>query len=253
MSFTDDTEFAAFIGRAYMLPAVTPEAVASALAGFELPLSPDRDMEWLAMAVGRSLGISLPNISDGPERTSNTDISGELKRLAALAGSTWQKLFQRSNAADARLWDHAWHTWDGEDGDEISDDVIIGNPSEYRRFKSAIAELDWLASFLREAVNTAEKQQGPWRQSVAKRLRVQRGQYLAPIYEAAFGQPVSANNFPTDTRIKAQTPFMDFYSRMVTLAFGARETVNLTEVVKAACQLHRQHPAEFAPGIIPYL
>ena len=82
---------------------------------------------------------------------------------------------------------------------------------------------------------------------------MERAQYLAPIYEAAFGQPVSANNFPTDARIKAQTPFMDFYGRMVTLAFGARETANLTEVVKAACRLHRQHPAEFAEGIIPGL
>ena len=122
-----------------------------------------------------------------------------------------------------------------------------------RRFKAAVAELDWLVSFTREAATTTPTQRGPWRQSERKRLRVERGQYLAPIFEAAFGQPVSANNFPNDARHKAPTPFMDFYSRMVTLAFGARGTSNLSEVVKAACQLHRQHPAQFAEGIIPGL
>ena len=236
-----------------MLPAVTPAAVDSALEGFSLPLSPGRDMDWLAMAVRRSLAISLPNISDGPERTSNADIRGELERLATLAGVTWLELFQCDHAADSRLWDHAWHHWDGEGGTDVGSGMVMGEPSDYRRFKAAVAELDWLASFMREAAKATESQRGPWRQSEEKRLRVQRGQYLAPIYEAAFGQPVSANNFPTDARIKAQTPFMDFYGRMVTLAFGARETANLTEVVKAACQLHRQHPAEFAEGIIPGL
>lgn len=253
MSFADDAEFAAFIGRDHMLLEVTPKAVASALVGFALTLSPGRDMNWLAMAVRRSLAISLPNISDGPERTSNVDIRGELERLATLAGSTWLELFKCDHAADSRLWDHAWRDWDGEGGTDVGSDLVIGEPSDYRRFKAAVAELDWLASFMREAAKATESQRGPWRQSEEKRIRVQRGQYLAPIYEAAFGRPVSANNFPTDARIKAQTPFMDFYRRMVTLAFGARETANLTEVVKAACQLHRQHPAEFAEGIIPGL
>lgn len=253
MSFADEDEFAAFIGRDHMLPEVTPDAVASALAGFALPLLPGKDMDWLAMAVRRSLAISMPNISDSPERTSNTDIRAELERLAALAGATWLELFQCDHAADSRLWDYAWLHWDGEGGTAVGEGMARGEPSEYRRFKAAVAELDWLASFMREAAKATASQRGPWRQSEEKGLRVERGQYLAPIFEAAFGQPVSANNFPTDARIRAQTPFMDFYGRMVTLTFGARETANLTEVVKAACQLHRQRPAEFAKEIIPGL
>lgn len=131
--------------------------------------------------------------------------------------------------------------------------MIIGEPSEYRRFKAAVAELDWLTSFIKSAARTTPSQHGPWRLSAGKRLRVERGQYLARVYEAAFGEQVSANNFPTDATVRAQTPFMDFYGRMVTLAFGASETANLTEVVKEACRLHRQHPAVFADGIIPGL
>lgn len=253
MSFADDDEFSAFIGRDNMLPAITPEAVTRALADFALPLMPDRNVEWLAMAVRRSLAISMPSLSDHPKRTANTAIRRELERLAGLSASTWLELWKCTDEADSRLWAHAWHTWNGEGGADIGDGIIIGEPTDYRRFKAALAELDWLAAFLQQAARTTTSQRGPWRQSEERQLRMRRGQYLAPIFEAAFGQPVSANNHPNDARHKAPTPFMDFYARVVTLAFGARETSNLADVVKAACQLHRQHPAQFAEGIIPGL
>ena len=241
-----------FFARDQYLPDVTPQAVRSAMAGFALSLSTGRDVDWLAMAVRRSLAISLPNISDGPKRTSNADIRGELERLAALAGSTWLELFQCDHAADSRLWDHASHHWDGEDGADIGDDMVMGEPPDYRRFKAAVAELDWLASFMREAARATESQRGPWRQSEEKRLRVQRGQYLAPVFEAAFGQAVSANNWPSGTH-REPSAFMDFYQRMVALAFGEQATPDISGVLKAACQLHRQHPAQFAEGVIPGL
>lgn len=240
-------------GEDRRLATVTTEAVTSVLAGFALPLVPGRDMEWLAMAVRRSLAISMPSSDDDPNRTSNKDIREELERLSALAGSTWQQLFLCDPAADSRLWWFASGRWDGDGGTVLEDGNVLGNPSEYRRFKTAIAELDWLASFLREAAKATPSDQGPWRQSAQKRLRIERGQYLATIFEAAFGLLVSANNYPNDATRPAPTPFMDFYGRVVTLAFGARETANLAEVVKAACQLHRQHPVQFAEGIIPGL
>ena len=253
MSFADEDELNAFIGRDHLIPEVTRDAVASALEGFVTPLAPGRDVDWLAMAVRRSLAISMRNISDGPDRTSNADIRSEMERLAGIAQSTWRELFECDWAADSRLWDHAWRHWDGEGGTVVADGVVMGEPSDYRRFKNAVAELNWVVGFMREAARATESQRGPWRQSEEKRLRVERGQYLAPIYEAAFNLPVSANNFPNDARHKAPTPFMDFYARMVTLAFGPRETSNLAEVVKAACQLHRKNPAQFAEGIIPGL
>lgn len=253
MSFADSDEMAAFFGRDHMLPAVTREAVVRALEGFPLSLLPNRDMDWLATAVRRSLAISIRSGSDSPQRTSNADIRAELDRLAGIVGSTWRELFECDWNAQARLWDYAWRRWDGEGGKKMDDGSIIGEPLMYVRFKAAVRELDWLEGFMREAAGATKRQRGPWRQSEEKRLRVERGEYLAPIFEAAFGQPVSANNFPNEARHKAPTAFMDFYQRMVTLAFGARETANLAEVVKAACQLHRECPAEFGEGIIPGL
>lgn len=252
MSDSDLSLFDLF-GSQNLLARVTPEKLTEALRGFALDLLPGRDMAWLAMAVRRALATTLPSIEQGPERTSNADIRTSLEQLAALAENTRLALCQCDGAVESRLWWFALSRWDGEGGAEVDGGNSLGEPSEHRRFKAAIAELDWLASFLRAASTATPSQQGPWRQSVARRLRVERAQYLAPIYEAAFGQPVSANNFPTDTRIRAPTPFMDFYCRVVTLAFGEHETTNYTEVVRAACKEHRQHPAEFAEGVVPGL
>lgn len=227
-------------------------AVANALSGFALPLMPGKNMDWLAMAVRRSLAITIPSISDAPDRTSNFDIRAELERLAASAGSTWLELFQCDHAAEDRLWEYSFENWPESDAfDTASDEQFF-----YNRFKAAVMELDWLAGFMQRAAKATESQRGPWRQSAEKRLRVERGQFLALIFEAAFGTAVSANNYIEgggDPRHKAPTPFMDFYNRMVTLAFGARETLNLVEVVKAACRLHRQHPVQIAEGLIPGL
>lgn len=253
MSFADDDEFNEFVTGGHHFPCVTAAAVASALKGFAPSLLPGKDMDWLAMAVRRALGIAVRDFENSPKRTSNAEIRAELERLAGVVGSTWTELFLCDHAAESRLWDHSWRNWDGSGGTDIGNGMVMGETSDFRRFKAAVGELDWIASFLREAAKTTKSQRGPWRQSEEKRLRVERAQYLAPIFETAFGQSVAANNFPNDARHKAPTAFMDFYERMVTLTFGARETTNLTEVVKAACRLHRQHPATFGEGLIPGL
>ncbi len=232
--------------RGYSLNKVTRDALAKTLEGFALTLEPGRDLDWLAMAVRRALSISMREESDGPQRTSNTDIRKELERLAELAGSTWRELFECKHSVDYRLWTIAWRHWDGEDGN-------VSEPADYRRFKAAVGELDWLTRFLRQAARETESPRGSWRSKERKWLRIERGQFLAPIFEAAFGQPVSANNFPNDARHKAPTAFMDFYQRMVALAFGEQATADLSGVLKAACQLHRKHPLQFDEGIIPGL
>lgn len=252
MSFADEEEFASWLGRDDWLSQMSDEAVSNALADFPLTLSGGRDMGWLAMAVRRALAISMRHVEDGPERTSNFDVRAELERLAALAGSTWVDLHECNHAADSRLWDHAWLHWDGEGGTEVGNGMVMGEPSDYRRFKAAVAELDWLASFVRDAAKTTPSQRGPWRRSEEKRLRVERGQYLAPIFEAAFGKKVSANNWPSGTH-REPSAFMTFYQRMVALAFNEQATPDISGVLKKACHLHRKHPAQFAEGVIPGL
>lgn len=246
MSFADDDEWLAFIGRDHMLPTVTTEAVEACLTGFALQLAPGKDMVWLATAVRRAFGISMRNISDGPDRASNAKVRRELKRLTGLADGLWQELFNCDHAADQQIWTVAWRRWDGEGGN-------VGEPSEYRRFRAAVQELDWLAGYLRLAAGQMERQRGPWRDTERKWLRIQRGQYLALIFEAAFGKRATANNYGSDARHTSPTPFMAFYKSMIELAFGPRETTNYSEVAKAACKRHREAPAQFAEGVIPGL
>jgi hypothetical protein len=250
VSFADDEELNEFVTKGHLVPSITPAAVSASLQDFSLAMAPDKDMTWLAMAVRRALGIAIPDGSDGPQRTSNAEIRSELERLANLAGATWLELFQCDFAAEARLWEQSWRHWEGEGAESKGEGLSIAVPTDYQRFKHGLAELDWMAHFIRGAANSTQSQRGPWRQSEEKALRVQRGQYLAPIFEAAFGQKVSANNFPNDARHRCPTAFMDFYRRMVTLAFGPRETSNLAEVVKAACKRHRHSPATFGEGLI---
>lgn len=253
MSLYDDKDLDRFLYRDSLLPMLTRDAVVNALDGFALPLSPTKDMDWLALALRRALALTVKALGDGPQRKSNADIRSELEQLSELTAMTWQKLFENSVASDYKLWQVAWRHQSEESQTDLSDVLLMGEPNDYRRFKHAVTELDWLSRFLRMAALQTESQHGPWRQSEEKHLRVQRGQVLAPIFEAAFCQRVSANNYRNDARHKAPTAFMDFYSRIVSLTFGTKETTNLAEVVKTACNLHRKQPVEFAEGMIPHL
>lgn len=251
MSFADDEEFDSFIGRDHILPHITPEAVANALKGYTLELAPSKDMAWMARAVRRSLAIVSRTV-EVSDLVSPSETRAKMEELTTKVDETWSALFDCDSEVDARIWAHAWSQWEGEGGVEL-DGELFGDPVEYRRFQKATSELNWLAGFLRSAAAKIESQRGPWRTSMMRTLRVERALLLASIFETAFGAPVSANNFPSDARHRAPTPFMDFYARISTLAFGQLETTNLAEVVKIACKLHRQDPARFGQDVIPGL
>jgi hypothetical protein len=253
VSFFDEDELTRFLHRDDWLPMVTSEAVAKALDDFALSLAPGKDWDWLAIAVRRSLAFTMSNVNVGPERTSNSRTRDELKQLAGSAESTWQALSECDHTVNSCLQDFAFRNWVREDGTDINDGPVTGQPSEYSRFEAAVAELYWMAGFLSQAASGIESQRGPWRESEKKQLRIARGQCLARVFEAAFGQRPTANNYPDDARFKAPTAFMDFYDRMVKLAFGARETANLPEVVKEARRRHRKASVQFPEGMIPGL
>lgn len=239
---------ATLLGLDTRLQHVTTESVKVALSGFALPLNPARDMNWLAIAVRRTLAMCDATRLRNPNRTPNTGIRSELLRLANLAEAFYREFSHCDPSADTALWLHAARHWNGD-----LFEAGLDSGFAHTRMIETINEIKWIEVFLRDAADSIPAQRGPWRQAEQKRHRVKYARHLATVYEAAFDHPVSANNYPTDALIKAQTPFMDFYGRMVKLAFGARETTNLTDVVKEACRLHRQHPAEFAEGVIPSL
>jgi hypothetical protein len=247
MSFTEDED--AFVGREHLLAKVHSESVKNILAEFPLPLQPGKDFTWLAGAVRRALAITILGGSFDPDRRSNAEVRAELEQLAGKAQETWQELFRRSHAADWKLW--------GAAGRLSGQSNFLIEPPMYRRFTKAVSEIDWLASLLLNAANETENQPARWRQSEVKSARVYRGRCLAPIFEAAFGARPTANNWRADgwrgdAQHRVKTPFMDFYQRMVSLAFEENVTQDLSGVLKEACRLHRKDPVQFGeyiPGI----
>jgi hypothetical protein len=253
MSCSDEDDSPGYIGLDNLLSSMSVEAVSKAMEGFELFVQNGKDMAWLAMAARRALAVNIRDLRDSKDRNSNALIRSDLMRMANMTDDTWRKLFEREPAVDRYLWDYAFQHWDEEGSKDTGDDMIIGEPHIYVRFTAAIQELDFLTSLLRDAAKEIETQRGPWRRSELKRLSIERAQYLAPIFEAAFAQSVSANNFPGGAGHVSPTPFMDFYQRMVALALNEQATPDLSGVVKEACHRHRKHPAAFPDDMIPGL
>lgn len=242
-----------FVSGEDQLPDVTAEALQSRLKQLPFGLQKGKDWDWLAMLVRRALALTIPDKRDGPERDSNSEVRDQLLRLSNLASDTWLQLFAPAESVDSHLYNFALANWDGAGGEDVGNGMFLGDPADFVRFRAAVAELDWVASFLRDAAISLPKQAGPWRASEQKTLRIERAQYLAPIFEAAFGHKITANNYPHDPRHSRPTPFMAFYEQAVSLAFGQREATNFTEVVKAALLRHRQTPCEFNSEFFPGL
>lgn len=189
-----------FVSGEDQLPQVTAEALARRLHQLPFGLQEGRDWKWLAMLVRRALALSLPDRRDGPERDSNGEIRDELLRLSSLASDTWLQLFDPADSVDSHLYWFALSRWGGSGGEDVGNGMVMGDPADFVRFRAALSELDWVSSYLRDAARSLPKQAGPWRASEQKSRRIERAQWLAPIFEAAFGHKISANNFPHDPR-----------------------------------------------------
>lgn len=232
-------------------PHLTTTSVAAALRGFDRPLAPGRDFEWLALAVRRALAVSEADPTDGPKRDGNAETKQELERLAALAGDTWQAIFQRSAAADAQLLRFSFA--ENRASTDVDRSASHAEPAAYRRFQSALSYVEMLATFLRRAADQIESQAPNWRLKASRDVRVDRARFLAPVFEAAFGLRVTVNNFPNDARHQEPTPFMEFYQRIVALAFQEAATPDISRVLKEARQKHKTEPVCFTEGVIPNL
>lgn len=245
MSFDDEGELDAFVYRDSYLPHVTAESVAEALERFPLSLATVRSWDWLAMAVRRSMAMTMQNVTEGPNRQSNADTRKELQALARRAGKLWAALFEgRSAEAEDAIWSYSWRRWDGSGGEDIGNGLTIGDPTDWRRFEDAVRELDWVSVFLHKVAQQVPSQAPKWTKAEWRELRIQRGQYLLPIYLAAF----LANELTNKT-------FGDFYQRMVSLAFPDEmdDIPDFEALISEARKRHETSPVAFNPRHIPGL
>lgn len=214
------------------LPHVSTSAVMSALDDFALPLVPNSNMEWLATAVRRLLAVSVRRTDEDPDDgQSNSVTRDNLFALADRANGLHNELVLKGRPEDFAIVSYGYERQRFGLG-EMSDDDL--------NFKLALRQLHWLAGFLRGAalhMDSKANQQSPrWRDAARREIRIERGCALAQIFEATFGSRVTVN---MGQSVGAQpTPFMDFYQRMVALAFGEKATPDLTGILQEARTRH---------------
>jgi hypothetical protein len=232
-----------------MVPLLTDDAIEAAVADFRLPLAPGVTLDWLSRAVRNALSSSRADVTSTSKRPSNRQVKANLTGAATAADTAFYALLQLDWWSDEALWRASLAGWDGEGGVDLGELGVVAPAAEYRRFKETIDNLEWLSAWLRLVSASLPSQRSPWRRQADRTLRINRGRQLAPVFEAAFGQQVSANNWPSDARHKHSTAFMDFYERMVAVAFNERSTPDLPGILKEVCQKHRATPAELVPKI----
>ena len=236
-----------------LLPHVTPESVATALEGFSRSLVDGKDMDWLAMAVRRSLATTIPDESDAANQTGSANTRKELERLASQLWAVLESIETRSRKANDALYSYAFCNWDADLEEEIRRDLPTGHP--LAAFKQSLAELPTVAKFLGDAAKHADsgplQQHRNWLGTKKRRQRIERGLNLAGVFESAYGEAVTVNMGAAQGL--APSPFMVFYQQMVRLAFGEVATPDLSGVCQKAQRWHRQSPTEYVPGLIPGL
>jgi hypothetical protein len=219
---------------------VTSDGLERELQGF--PLQSPRGFDWLARAIRGALYASLSDPHDR-SRPTNADSRDELFGLAEKVSATWLALAERSQAADDAIFDYAWHGWKNPPPDQIAE------PPDHAAFSGAVAQLDWLAVFLRRAGMLLEVQRPQWRRAEERSERILRAQYLSVVFEKAYpGKKATVSSSRLDGSLGA---WADFYQAVVGLAFGERGTPNLSEVLKEARRRTRENGVRLEAGILP--
>jgi hypothetical protein len=227
---------------------ITAAALQEALTEFPLPLQDGKDWAWLAMAVRRALGIAAPN--EG--KVSAVEVRAELAARAAAAEKLWKELFEMKGPPENYLFGFTWMKGNEQDWDG-NFEVEPYTPPLWLEYQAALSQLNWLGSFLREAEKRVQSQPMKWRTAADRKARISRGQYLAPIFENAFGEAPTANNQGNGIYDGEQTPFMQFYKAVEMLAYGESNTPDIVGVTKEASRLHKVQPIVFSDSVIPGL
>lgn len=227
-----------------MLPSVTPDAVKKALSGNErLSLVPGYDWERLAMAVRRAIAIAHlyeTDHPDSPQRVSDRQVRDKLLAVAEAARPLAQLL--------ASLGNHA----------QTVDKLQEYGDADYARLAKTTNEVAWLMHFAKRVAGEIEVPRKQRLSPERREMRVAWARHLAPVFEIAFGQRVTAANqtvTTNDIARKELSPFQFFYLHMAEVAFGnaARADTDIVGVTKAARRKHREEPVSYSAGIIPGL
>lgn len=186
-------------------------------------------MNWLSTAVRRVLSIASPYPEGLPkDLKSNAEKRRSLLQLGKMARTL------------------------SDDLDELDLDTLqtisMGMQNDgWLEFCLTINRLRFIADSFGIIASTLKVERGPWKSSAKRELRVRQAHYLSPIFEMAFGQEATVNDWPD---AKDLGPWPDFFQRIAAIANGD-PVRGLREVVKEARQRHGAAPMQYPDTLIP--
>jgi len=230
-----------FFAPSSRLHPISGEAIREAMTAFPLPMDQGRTHEWLAESVYTALSIIERPANELPTRPANVEVREEIRKMARISGKAWLALFERSDDASTQIWKYIWRH-SREDVDMGGENTMFGAAVE-ARFRTALSELDWLTGLLDRVADTTVKQSPRWRESEQREMRIERAQYLFPVFEEVFGKAPLVH-------------FTDFYQRITSLAYPEEDAErmgdipDLEAVVSEAKKRHIASPVRFFVGVM---
>lgn len=208
---------------------VTGDTLGLALSGMTLEFANGWNFDALANKVRKELSRTIPTEGLDPTRISNVEIRKQLTKLSKLTRSLEQEIAD----LDRSLVSHSLEV------DNFTNFIafILSNDSHYAKFHRVSSQLPFIAEFLEEAALSTKAQYPKWRTSEQRKFEVWRAKLLMPIFEAAFGQRVTVNNWVKgggDARHSNPTRFMRFYEAVMRLAFPGATIDDLPGILKEA-------------------
>ncbi len=231
---------------------LTAETVAQALSGpLPQPLA-EYHYAWIANATRLALAMAKLSVPIDRDALVAVKVRQELQRLSKKLLATWVDVEGLSGNADSRLLDFAFDQSSTpieihDCGDPVS--YLKTNLPDFHRMKTAIHELEWLGNFLRLTAQHIDTPPRRYIQTAERAVRIMRARWLMPVYERAFGSPVTLDAAPRiGPPYYEGTKFMVFYQTIVSLAYAEHATRDLSGVLKEARELHRASPVKFPAG-----
>jgi len=219
-------------------PHICEASVAKALDGFSPALASDKTLTWLATVARRMIAMSTIANKFRPQELSESIVRDNILDQSERAADLLRRIYSNSPNISKILFNYS--------AKRMSDLNGVVNPTdsefEYNMYLNSIQALDWLSKFLSDVASSIDTPKRGWRLKRESQQRVLTARYIAAVFETAFDQAVTVNNWPSED--SKPSAFIDFYQRMEKLAFGKNNYTNLTADLKKA-------RAEHEKGAIP--
>ena len=223
--------------RRTLSEAITSESLCAALKGFPLRLADGVTHDWFLRSlidrlVDARMAESLWDDAALPPYSERSQALEKLAKQAAELATRLDSQFGPRHLGFRSFKKSADEMWDEGDWS--------GMLSDRARLSKALSELRWLSATLKSTAGYFsfkhnENHKPRWRQKNTRHVRVARGICLAYVFEAGFGKKITVNDWTGGSgRARKPTHFMDFYQRIVSLAFEDKATRDLSGVLKEA-------------------